>query len=188
MTERINENSNSYLIRKFILVILLLIIYFLYISWKFGWKQGLTITVLTWSFFVFCTPISDAGIILDLPLRLITGIRMLHAEMMVWFIAGVINLYILIHNPEAYQSTLLLQIFHRILIHPIPYWSVILLSAIGTFLSVMFGDELLDQLTDRAFYNKHKNKHRLIIFIVLILLIIIIYEHLITEMGIKIEF
>ena len=71
--------------------------------------------------------------------------------------------------------------------NPIPYWSVILLSAIGTFLSVMFGDELLDRLTDRTFYNKHKNKHRLIIFIVLILLIIIIYEHLITEMVLRLN-
>ncbi len=182
------NNPHPYLLRKFTLVILLLVIYFLYISWKFGWQQGLTITLLTWSFFVFCTPISDAGIILDLPLRLITGIRMLHAEMMVWFIAGMINLYMLIHNPEVYQSTILLQIFYQILTQPIPYWSVILLSTIGTFLSVMFGDELLDQLTDRTFYHKHKNKHKLIVFIVLILLIIITYEHLITEMGIKIEF
>jgi hypothetical protein len=54
---------------KFLLLFTILIFYFAFISFKYGVKDGFAITLLTWSFFVLCTPIADAGFILDFPIR-----------------------------------------------------------------------------------------------------------------------
>ncbi len=66
---------------------------------------------LTWSFFVLCTPVADAGILLDFPLRLLFGIRMIVSELAVWALAIVLNLATLMLAPEYYQTTFLTRIF-----------------------------------------------------------------------------
>ncbi|NPA86609.1 MAG: hypothetical protein GXO00_01220, partial [Candidatus Diapherotrites archaeon] len=151
-------------LRKFIIVLLVFLAYFAYVAYHYGVKDGLIITLLTWSFFVLSTPIADAGFLLDFPLRILTGMRMVKAEMIVWAIAISLNVYFVLFHPEVYQTTTLLQVFYHILTHPIPYWSIIVLSAIGTFLSVHFGDELLDVFfhSERRKYFLHKEKYELV--------------------------
>jgi hypothetical protein len=62
---------------KFLLLCILLVSYFSYLSFQYDVMTGGIASALTWIFFVLCTPIADAGILLDFPLRLIFGIRML---------------------------------------------------------------------------------------------------------------
>jgi len=92
---------------------------------------------------------------------------MLYSEIIVWIIAISINIYAFFLLPQIYQKTLLLRIFHFILEKPIPFWVIIFISAIGTFLSVYFGDELIDVVShnERGKHQKHKLKYRLSIFI-----------------------
>jgi hypothetical protein len=61
---------------------------------------------------------------------------------------------------------------------PFPYWTIILLSGIGTFLSIRFGDELMDVLhhKDRSFYLRHHFKHEIILFIFFLLVLFAYYE------------
>ncbi|MCD6434701.1 MAG: hypothetical protein J7L14_03740 [Candidatus Diapherotrites archaeon] len=179
----LHETQKSVLFR-FLLVFILVIAYFCFVVFHFGIKNGLWITFLTWSFFVFCTPIADAGLLLDFPVRLITGIRMLYSEICVWLFAAVLNLYTSLFNPQIYTKTKILSLFKYIITHPIPYWLIILLSGIGTFLSIYFGDELLDVVrhTQRSKFEKHKHKHRLIIILFLVAAIIVLYNFLINEL------
>jgi hypothetical protein len=72
---------------------------------QYGIKDGLIVTALSWSFFVFCTPIADAGFLLDFPIRLIAGFRMLHTEIVVWGIALAINIMAFAFNPNIYYKT-----------------------------------------------------------------------------------
>ena len=172
---------------RFLGVFLLVIAYFIYASLRFGAGHGFLVTILTWSFFVFCTPVADAGMFLDLPIRLLIKIRMLHSEVFVWIIAAIVNLIALISFKGVYQSTFLLQIFYNILTHPFPYGLIILLSAAGTFLSVYFGDELIDKVKhkDRKNFHKHKWKYRWIVIAFILVAIILLYYMLIHLMGIK---
>jgi len=144
--------------------------YFGYIVYEYGLENGIMITALTWSFFVLCTPVADAGFLIDFPVRLITRMRMLFSEIMVWIFAISLNLYVLNFQSQIYQTNALLKVFHRVLTHPFPYWIVILLSALGTFISIHFGDELLDKVHHRDchFYQHHKQKYQMIVFIFLL--------------------
>ena len=75
--------------RKFFLLIALFAIYFLYLIYEYGIQDGGLVTLLTWSFFVLCTPIADAGFLLDFPIRLLYKIKMIYTEIIVWILANV---------------------------------------------------------------------------------------------------
>jgi H+/Cl- antiporter ClcA len=157
-------------------------------SLKLGFKDGISITILTWSFFVFCTPIADAGFLIDFPIRLITKLKMVYTEIIVWIVAAIVNVFFFFLNPQIYNSTILLSLFKQILTNPWPFWIIIILSGIGTFLSILFADELMDVKLhkDRKKYHKHVNKYQLLIFTFIIILIIIVYYFLIKKLGIDI--
>lgn len=176
---------------KFIVVFLIFVIYFAFSVGKFGAKDGLLVSLLTWTFFVLCTPIADAGFILDLPVRVITGLRMVYSEIIVWTIAITTNVLVFIFNPTIYESTKLLSLFQHILAHPLPFWLIIILSAGGSFLSLVFGDELLDisyeHKEEREHHAKHKHKHRLILIITLFAIILAIYDFLLHKLSVSIS-
>jgi len=184
----VHETKKNVLIRYSILVALLLA-YAIFVSLKFGVSDGISITALTWSFFVFCTPIADAGFVLDFPLRVLLGVKMLHAELLVWLTASMLNIYALIFAPNIYNDVSILQLFHHILTNPIPMWSVIVVSAMGTFLSVHFADELIDVAThdERHKCERHKSKHRFIIMVFFIVLTLILYDFILTKLGVNIS-
>lgn len=181
-----HETKKEALLR-FALVLGVFAIYFLFVAYKYGAKEGLLVAWLTWSAFVLGTPIADAGFLIDFPVRLITGMRMLFSELFVWTIAISLNIYVLTFQPEIYQSSTILKIFHQILTHPIPYWIIILISAIGTFISIHFGDELLDKRHhhEREFYQKHRSKYKWILLIFLFVIVLAIYHVVAQQLGIN---
>lgn len=171
---------------KFVLLLGLLVGYFLYTTFEYGFTTGAGATVLSWSFFVLCTPIAAAGFLLDLPLRLLFGIRMVVSELAVWTLAILTNLFMLQFAPDAYYTTPLTQLLHDIINTPYPYWGVVILSGTGTFLSIRFGDELMDVIHhhDRKFFHSHHFKHELILFLFFIVVIFGYYD-LVTSLGIN---
>ncbi len=174
---------------KFLLLLAVLLGYFGYLSYEYDLATGGIVAALTWSFFVLCTPVADAGFLLDFPIRLITGMRMFITEMLVWGLAIVINVITLSASPESYDTTFLTSLFYKILTTPWPYWSIIILCSAGTFLSVRFGDEMMDVLAhkDCDYRHQHGFKHKLIIMAVLFLVIFFGYYHLIETLGVDIS-
>lgn len=153
------------------LVLLVFLGYFIFIASQYGLLDGFFVTTLTWSFFVLCTPIADAGFLFDFPFRLITRIRMLFSEIVVWGIAILLNIFTFFIHPEIYSKTKLLLLFKHILEQPFPFWSIIFVSAIGTFMSIKFGDELIDKVKhmERDIYDKHKYRYKYLSMIFIIL-------------------
>lgn len=172
---------------KFLLLCLLLFGYFAYLSFKFDMLTGGVASLITWSFFVLCTPVADAGFLLDFPLRLLFGIRMVVSEVAVWAIAIGINAFAISFAPRYYDTTLLTTILHKIILTPYPYWAIVVLSGIGTFLSIRFGDELMDVLhhRDRAYFHRHGFKFELVL-VAFFLAAIWLYYELISSLGISI--
>jgi hypothetical protein len=182
-----HETKRNVLLR-FLFVLLIFLGYFSFVSFKYGLDMGLLVTFLTWSFFVFCTPIADAGFLFDFPIRLITKIKMIYSEIFVWLIAILINIYSFLKNPEIYQITHLLKLFQHILENPFPYWGIIFISVMGTFLSVYFGDELMDVVKHihRKKFHKHKTKRTKILIIFIIFVIsILLYSYLIHVLNVN---
>lgn len=171
---------------KFVLLLLLLVGYFGYLSWKYDVATGGLVAGLTWSFFVLCTPVADAGFLLDFPMRLLFGVKMFVSEICVWAIAISLNLYAISFARDAYAKTFLTAIFEKILVNPWPYWGIIALSGVGTFLSVKFGDEVMDAVGEAKSIKdwKHRFNHTMLVYIVLFVLIFIGYEQAIEALGI----
>jgi len=183
-----HETKRSVFI-KFLILFTILLVYTAYLSFRYGLATGGLLAIITWSFFVLCTPIADAGMILDFPVRILFRLRMFITELMVWIVAISINIYAITFFPEIYERSLLGHVFYGILTRPIPYWSIIILSFFGTFLSIHFADELLD-------YIKHKDiqkstRHRVIFegitMIVIFLLIFSVYSILLRKLGIDVS-
>jgi hypothetical protein len=172
---------------KFVALMLVFVGYFIYLSVKFDFATGGGIAALTWSFFVLCTPVADAGFLLDFPVRLITNVRMFTTEIAVWGIAILINVIFFMVSPEIYQSTFFTRLLHEIITHPWPHGLIIVLCGIGTFLSISFGDELLDVAShhERAKHHKHGFLYRAIATVALFILIFVAYGFLLDSIGVK---
>ncbi|RMD51915.1 hypothetical protein D6827_01120, partial [Candidatus Parcubacteria bacterium] len=121
---------------RFLVILLIFIAYLIFIVLKFGAAQGIYVSLLTWSFFVLCTPVADAGFLVDFPVRLLLKVKMIYSEVVIWAIAIGLNVYTLLTHDWVYDSTVVLSVFKLILLHPWPYWGVVLLSAAGTFVSI----------------------------------------------------
>jgi hypothetical protein len=187
VVEQISIKHHTQPLIKFLLLIALLASYFVYLSYEYDILTGGVASILTWSFFVLCTPVADAGFILDFPVRLLFGIRMAVSEMIVWGLAITINVPTLLFVPHYYQTTLITRIFYKILTTPYPYWAVVVLSCIGTFLSIRFGDEIMDivHTRDRGFFHAHHLKYE-IILVLFFLIVIGGYYELIASLNIDV--
>ena len=181
------ETRKSALV-KFFLLVLILSAYFLYVQHRFGGRQGILVTILTWTFFVFCTPIADAGFVLAFPIRLLIGVKMVYTQIFAYFLAFFINIFTLLLMPATYNKTLLLKLFRQILTTPWPYWVIIFLSFVGTFASIYFGDELMDvnYHKERKKYHRHSGKYKLLVFIFIIIFTITLYNFLLRQMHLNI--
>lgn len=170
---------------KFLVLVTVVASYFGYLSWKFDAATGGAIAALSWAFFVLCTPIADAGFLLDFPVRLLFKIRMIFTEIAVWGLALAISLWGVWAGPEMFGKTLITSVFYEILTTPYPYWGLIILCALGTFLSIHFGDEMLDVIAhrDRARFHQHGVWFRLVGFIAVIAVVVIAYHHLVSKLG-----
>ena len=78
--KKIMQKPQRQVLMKFLLLLILMLGYFAYLSYEYDLLTGGIAALLTWSFFVLCTPIADAGFLLDFPLRLLFGIRMVLSE------------------------------------------------------------------------------------------------------------
>ncbi|WP_154222481.1 hypothetical protein [Marinicella rhabdoformis] len=174
-------------ILKFMALVGILVTYFAYMSWHLGAAAGASVALLSWSFFVLCTPVADGGFILAFPLRLLFKVKMTVTQVIIWFVAVAINITYLVANPEVYELSVITQLLHHILMQPYPFWSILIISAMGTFLSIYFGDEMMDVNThkERSKHHKHGMKYRLILVIGLGILTLVSYYFLLSQLDIQ---
>ncbi len=188
LSEYLAHETKRHTLLKFAGLIIIVIAYLVLMSMKLGTENGIYVTVLTWTFFIFCTPIADAGFLLAFPTRMLTGIRMMYTQLFSFVLALFINLYTFFRVPSIYDDTVLLNLFHRILAQPFPFWGIIILSLVGTLFSIYFGDEMVDVSShkQRKKYHKHFSKYQLVVFIFTISITIALYDLLLKKLGVEI--
>jgi hypothetical protein len=172
---------------RFVALVTLLAAYFLFMVWKYDAATGAWLSIVSWSFFVLCTPIADGGFIVAFPLRLLFGVRMIWTQIVVWFIALGINVVGILVAAESYDDTVLTRLLAKILTTPWPYWSILAISAAGTGFSIWFGDEMIDVTThdQRAKHHRHGFKHRSLIVLGLGVLSILAYYQLLSDLQLR---
>jgi hypothetical protein len=105
-------------------------------------------------------------------------------------IAIILNFGASLSFPDVYSTTFLTSILRKILLHPYPYWAIIVLSGVGTFLSVFFGDEVMDVISASRQDSEQKSRHfklRAVSMIIIFTLTFFAYEHLLVGLGIDIS-
>ncbi len=167
---------------------LILVAYFLYMSWKYDASTGFWVSILTWSFFVLCTPVADGGFILAFPIRLLFKIRMSITQLVLWFVALGINIVMLLISPKTYDYSFLTKLLKHILSEPYPYWSILIISAVGTLLSILFGDEMMDVTShkDRILNHRHGMKYQTVLVLGLGTLSVVAYYYLLSSLDVAI--
>jgi len=182
----IKHETHRETLLKFIALALILVGYFAYMSWKYDASTGFSVSLLTWSFFVLCTPIADGGFILAFPIRLLFGVKMSVTQVVLWFVAIFINIFMLASGSNSYDLTFLTRLLKHILDTPYPYWSILILSAAGTLLSIYFGDEMMDVTShkDRELHHRHGLKYRAVLVAGLGILTIVSYYYLLSGLNI----
>ncbi len=183
----IHHETKRQQLNRFVIGLTILTLYTIYLVFQYG-PSGIALGAITWSAFVIATPIADGGLLLDFPIRLMTGMRMIYSEIIVWVIAISLNIYVLFNNPVVYERTIITNSFHQILVNPWPNWIIIFISLIGTFVSIFFGDELLDVVfhKQRKKYLKHNFKYKIILVIFGIILFYFIYQQFLHLFGLQI--
>lgn len=175
---------------KFLLLFVILAGYIGYCMWKFGAADGGTVAALTWSFFVLCTPVADAGFLVDFPIRLLFRIRMWVSEVVVWGAAIAIAAWGIFIQPDVFERTGLTSLFAQILTNPWPYGLIVAVSGAGTFLSIKFGDELMDVMHhhEREYHHRHHAVFHLLVLGGLVALVFAAYVHLLAGLGVQMVF
>ena len=181
------HETKKFQLKRFLMALAILILYTGYLYFHFG-ASGITLGLITWSAFVMATPVADGGLILDLPIRVFTGIRMVYSEMIVWTVAISMNIYLISSQPETYNKTVITHAFGQILRNPWPDWIIIFISLLGTFLSLYFGDELLDVVfhKDRKKYLKHRKWLRFVWAFFGFAVFYVSYKYFLELFGLKI--
>ena len=72
---------------------------------------------------------------------------MVTVEILVWVVAITMNALTLYFDASVYEKTALLRVLREILTTPFPMWLIIVLCGIGTFVSIIFADDVVDQMT-----------------------------------------
>ena len=180
-----HRTKRSVLVR-FVAMLAIALGYFGFVSWHYGAGSGLVITFLTWSFFVLCTPVADGGILIDFPVRFLTGWRMMYTEALNWGAAVGLNIYFLLFNASVYEQTGILRLAEKIYTQPWPFWGIILLSLTGTFLSVYFGDELIDVAHhhQREKHARHKSTYYWVVLGFFFVAALALYQYLLSQLGV----
>lgn len=176
-------------IERFLLVLAVIVAYAAFTMYHYGIANGLSVTALTWAFFVFATPIADGGLVLAFPIRLLTGFRMLYTQIIVWIVGAAMVALFAVFNPEIFQTTPVLQLFYSILMTPWPLGIILLLSAIGTYVNITFDDEVIDVAgsTDKR-ARLQKDRKKLYFNIVILSLTVIAYILLLKFTHTPIDF
>jgi hypothetical protein len=133
------EKVKKYHITKFTLITLFLGLVAAALWIEQGFKNALHTILLTWSLFILCIPANHGKIIIGLPARFLFGKPCAHTQVITVSLATLINLFTYLIIPAAYFSTILTHLLLRIISNPWPYWSIILVCALGTLYKSLIG-------------------------------------------------
>ncbi|MDO7597837.1 MAG: hypothetical protein MUR51_09205 [Pseudomonadota bacterium] len=107
-------------------------------------------------------------------------------QVVLWFVAIGVNVFMLLSESNAYDLTFLTKLLKHILTVPYPYWTILILSAAGTLLSIYFGDEMMAVTShkERKIHHSYGLKYRTVVVAGLSILTIVSYYYLLDSLSV----
>ena len=87
-----NNTDNKLHLYIYNIVVILFILLFLFLFLYNGYTKGLVISIFIWAFFVTCTPIPEAGLLVTLPLKRYFSMS-IHTSQIIVSIVGLLILF-----------------------------------------------------------------------------------------------
>lgn len=172
------EKQKTYLVIYDFIVLIFLIVLITYVSYN-GYVKGCIKSLFIWGFFVLCTPVPEAGLIITLPLKRYLNVPMHISQTIVSFSALIILTYFYLYEKNIIKSYKIGKIFIELI--TLKYFSIIILSILSSILT----SQLIDNFINHYIY-KHKLNY-LYTKISIIVLCVMIYIYLLNSLLNKIK-
>lgn len=173
-----NENKNNtylYIYDGIVILFILLLIFFVFYN---GLYKGCLKSLFIWAFFVLCTPIPEAGLLISLPLKKYFNIRMDICQTFVSLLALVMILYFYYNNKNIVKTNYIGTLFIGLMNYR--YYSIIILSVLSSILT----SNLIDNIINYYIYDTTINY--IYIKSCIIFVFVIIYFYLLNQLINKI--
>lgn len=158
------KKQKLYLFIYDLIVILFLFTFIFFVVYN-GFLKGCIKTIFIWAFFVSCTPIPEAGLLVSLPLKKYLNISLHISQAIVSFIVLMILIYFYFYEKNTINSYLIGKLFLGLIKYK--YFSIIIISIISSIFTSEFIDNLIDNYIDNEKINNTQFKLFLIACFVL---------------------
>lgn len=163
--ENIIKKQKTYLYIYDVLVILFLFLLMFYIIYN-GYVKGCVMGIFTWAFFIICTPIPEAGLLITLPLKRYFNISIHISQIFVSLIALSILSYLYLNENKTINKCILGKLF--IFLINYKYYSVIIISILCSIFTSEFIDNIIDNYINKEKINNIHFKLGFIAFLIII--------------------
>lgn len=179
-TKKINKLNKTYLYiyDAVVIMFILLMVFFIFCN---GFYKGCIKSLFVWSFFILCTPVPEAGLLISLPLKRYFGFKMELSQIVVSLFACMIIFYFYCIEQKIIKNNLIGNLFLGLINYK--YYSIIFIS----FISSVLTSNLLDNIINH-FINKDEINHlylKMGTIFVLLLIYIYLLNNLLNVMNKK---
>jgi hypothetical protein len=169
-----NQNKNVtklnktylYIYDVVVIMFILLMVFFIFFN---GFYKGCIKSLFVWSFFILCTPVPEAGLLISLPLKRYFGFKMELSQIVVSLFACMIIFYFYCVEQKIIKNNLIGNLFLGLINYK--YYSIIFISVISSVLT----SNLLDNIINHFINKDEINYLYLKMGIIFVLLLIYIY-------------
>lgn len=130
------KRTTLYHLAKFIIALLFTTLFIIRYTVHYGFLAALVLTLLTWTFFMLCTPLNKGGMLVAPILYFTTHHRFQYTELAVWLAAIAMNALAIFSYPMLYTATTITSLLYYILTHPWPCWVIVALSLCATLYNI----------------------------------------------------
>jgi len=169
-----NQNKNVtklnktylYIYDVVVIMFILLMVFFIFCN---GFYKGCIKSLFIWSFFILCTPVPEASLLISLPLKRYFGFKMELSQIVVSLFACMIIFYFYCVEQKIIKNNLIGNLFLGLINYK--YYSIIFISVISSVLT----SNLLDNIINHFINKDEINYLYLKMGIIFVLLLIYIY-------------
>ncbi len=172
------DKQDTYLYLYDIVVIIFLFTLIFFIIYN-GYIKGCIMSLFVWSFFVACTPIPEAGLLISLPLKKYFNISLHICQTFVSLIAIGMLYYFYLYEKTNIIKCIVGKLFLGLI--NLKYFSIIIISTISSILT----SELIDNVINNYIYKE--NIEYINIKISIIGIFVLVYTYLLNLLINKIN-
>jgi len=173
-----NQKNKTYLYIYDVIVILFILLFIFFIFYN-GLYKGTIKSLFIWAFFVLCTPVPEAGLLISLPVKRYFNIRMDICQTFVSLLALFMIFYFYYTDKKVINTNFIGKLFNGLVKYN--YYIIMILSVLSSILT----SNLIDNIINYYIYDKNIN--HLYIKSGIIFIFVIIYFYLLNQLINKIN-